>query len=127
MLRIIMTIGCALALAGCSTEANYARDEYGGIEAQSIEVPGDDNYRLVDKPQQGKLMISPSLSGTASKKLQGALPEKPFYETMVRGYLDRGGRQSCRITDGQLIVQPFWEFKYDCSPSTIQPAPSRRR
>jgi hypothetical protein len=104
--------------------------EYTGVEVKEIEIPGDDVYRIFDKPAANKMMVTSSLSSAASQGFaQGltfgavnAAPPKPRYEAAAIAWLKQTGRESCRIVDGYLIQQPQWEFKYNCVPISAAPA-----
>jgi len=105
--------------------------EYSGIEPKSFEFAGEDTYRVFDRPDVNKLMITPSLSkAMGAGALQGltfggvdamdSIGPKPMFERAALAYLASTGRQ-CRIIDGYLVVRPQWEFKYDCSIALARP------
>jgi hypothetical protein len=137
--KLLRFIALALAgplLAGCAG-ANYVVQEYGLSAVHTPHENADDRWRIFDKPEANKLMISPGL-GTAAAigtgrgltfgAARGDVP-KPLFERAVLGYLGSTGRR-CRIVDGYMVLDPQWEFKYDCSTSIApQPAgsaPARR-
>lgn len=119
-----LSVGCTIAimLGGCAG-ISYVVENYAGIEKHEVIVPGDDEYRVFDKPQQGKMMVTSSLGSAAGQgavkgltlgAMDGA-PPKPRFQKAAETYLASTGRASCRVTDGYLLVQPQWEFVYDCS------------
>jgi hypothetical protein len=123
---------------GCTSGVQYAVSEYTGVEVKQIEVPGDDTYRIFDKPAANKMMVTSSLASAASQGFaQGltfgainAAPPKPRYEAAAIAWLKETGRESCRIVDGYLIQQPQWEFKYNCVPASapaVVAAPAAKR
>ena len=129
-LRISLMILTVLALGGCAG-VNYVVHEYSGIEPKSFDVAGEDTYRVFDRPDVNKLMITPSLNkAMGAGALQGltfggvdamdSIGPKPMFEHAALAYLASTGRQ-CRIIDGYLVVRPQWEFKYDCSIALASP------
>lgn len=141
MRRVMVVVGAAMIaapLAGCGAGVNYILDEYRGTEMKSFEMPGEDTYRIFDKPHQNKLMITPSLGSAAGTGFTRGLtlgavdPEapKPVYERAALGYLESTGRR-CRALETYLLVKPQWEVKYDCSipppPVAMAEPPKRRR
>lgn len=119
----ILLIG--LALAGCSSGAQYAMREYSGVSAVPFTVEDDDVYRVFDKPAESRLMITPSIAKAAAMGAVGGATMgiadvsgiKPTYERAAVAYLASTGRH-CRIVDGYLVQRPQWEFKYDCRPTS---------
>lgn len=140
MLRFVVVVSCGLALTGCGGGVQYAMQEYTGVEVKPWDVPGEDTYRVFDKPAANKLMITPSIgkamgAGAAQGLTFGGadamdmIGPKPMFEKAALGYLANTGR-TCRIVDGYIVARPQWEFKYDCSippPAAVVAAPSRRK
>lgn len=125
----------SVLLAGCTSGMQYALSEYTGVEVKNFEVQDEDTYRVFDKPDARKLMITPSLSRAAGMGVTRGLTfgaagsdnPKPLYERAALGYLASTGR-ACRIIDGYVVETPQWEFKYDCSPPPhVATATSRQR
>lgn len=122
-MRQVVAVAVALLLCGCA-RMNYVLEEYTGISAVPFDVPGDDVYRVFDKPAASKLMITPSAAkalgmGAESGLYMGRVdttPPKALYERASLAYLASTGRPNCRIIDGDMVLKPQWEFKYDCSP-----------
>lgn len=116
-----------MTVAGCSPAMQYARSEYQGVDVQEIAVPGDDTYRVFDKPSAGKMMITSSIGFSARQTIAqgttfgtvGGFNPKPRFEAAAVAWLKGTGRETCRITDGYLLQQPQWEFKYDCGPGRL--------
>jgi hypothetical protein len=132
-------LGAALLLGGCAS-ANYVMSEYGGVPLKHFEMGDGQTYRVFDKPDANKLMITPSLdraagAGFVSGLTFGAVPTqdnlgpKPEYERASLAYLTSTGR-TCRLIDGYVVIQGQWEFKYDCSvpaPAPSAPQPRKKR
>lgn len=94
-------------------------------------------YRIFDKSDKNKLMITPSISASAGAGVAAGLsfhavdttPPKPVYERAALGYLESTGRK-CRIMDAYLLVRPQRQTKYDCSipiASVATAQPSKRK
>lgn len=118
-MRALISTVAALALAGCANYS-YATDHYGDTQMVSFEH-NDSTYRVFDKPQAGKLMITSSLGAAAG---DGALrgltfgiinnhPSEPVMHDAADAFLASTGR-ACKTDPGQLIMQPQWEFRYSC-------------
>jgi hypothetical protein len=129
-------LGAALMLSGCAS-ANYVMSEYSGVQLKHFEMAEGQTYRVFDKPEANKLMITPSLdraagAGFVSGLTFGAVPAqdnlgpKPEYERASLAYLASTGR-TCRLIDGYIVIQGQWEFKYDCSPPPAPPISAARK
>lgn len=132
-------LGAAVMLCGCAS-ANYVMSEYGGVQLKHFEMGEGQTYRIFDKPDANKLMITPSFdraagAGFVSGLTFGAVPAqdnlgpKPEYERASLAYLTSTGR-TCRLIDGYVVIQGQWEFKYDCSvqaPAPVSPAAQTRK
>lgn len=109
----------ALPLAGCAG-VNHAM-QYASTPIQRVPYEGD-VYRIYDQPEQGRLMITPSIAASGAQGLvQGATfgivdaaPNRPGFEPVVRHFLHQSGREECEIVDGFEIIRPQWEFQYSC-------------
>ena len=103
----------ALFLTGCSG-MNYAIQHYSDTTVERYTYNGQ-VFRVFDKPKEGRLMITPSLSRSA---LQGftygaAATAENTYQEASTAYLVSKGRD-CTVSDLKLIVQPQWEAFYNC-------------
>lgn len=143
-MHVLVVIAAALPLCGCGAGVSYIMDEYRGTEVKSFAVGSvddgnyEDTYRIFDKPDKNKLMITPSLGAAAGIGMArgatfgGVNPEapKPVYERAALAYLTSTGRK-CRALDTYMLVTPQWEVKYDCSipppPVAMAEPPKRRR
>lgn len=111
----------SLAILGGCAELSYAQENYGDV-AIVHHQHGQDMWRIFDKPAENRLMITSSI-GTAvgggaaqglTFGLSGAVggPQGNF-RAAAQSYLDAKG-QGCRITDGALLIEPQYEFFYEC-------------
>lgn len=124
-MRILGIAALCAALGGCAS-VNYIVKEYDGVKVVEVKMP-DDTYRVFDKPDQSKLMITSSLGSAAGQGFVkgltlGAIPTdtpKPLFEAAASQFLQESGRSSCRIIDAYLLAQPQWEVKYDCTPLVV--------
>lgn len=116
----LFAIAAICATTGC-TGLQYAADNYTGVPVQNIKH-AEKEWRIFDKPDQGRLMITPSLSDSAAdgfaSGLTLGLAGSPYlreatFRPAVEAYLSQvHGR--CAITHGDLVVKPQFEFFYDC-------------
>jgi hypothetical protein len=111
-------IATCLSLSGCAglDEAIEVSDEYAGTPVVRYDNASG-SWRISDKPNEGRLKIGPSLAGSFGAAFGRtvtftALPKNENQET-VEDWLTSTGR-SCTITDGYLLVDPQWEFRYSC-------------
>ena len=116
-----ITLGLSvLALAGCAG-MNYAIENYAKVDVQQFAYEGA-TYRIFDKPEENRLMITPSIGeafgGGAVQGLTLGLsgpmggPEGR-YQAVTQAFLAQRDA-SCKVTNGALVVQPQWEFFYEC-------------
>jgi hypothetical protein len=113
-----ITVAVSLGLGGCAgfDEAVEISDEYAATPVVEYENTGGE-WRIADKPAENRLKIGPSLARSFSAAFGGTVTfaELPRveYQTAVEGWLASSGR-TCMVTDGQLLVNPQWEFRYSC-------------
>lgn len=116
---VILALPLAL-LAGCAG-MQHAMEHYTGITPVEVVMP-DDIYRVFDKPADTRIMVTSSLGSAAG---QGALKGLMFgvvdttpplrrFQAAAERYLKDRGRGGCAITQGYLLVQPQFEFRYRC-------------
>jgi hypothetical protein len=110
-----------LLLGGCAG-MSYALEHYSGVEVIGVEMP-DDTYRVFDKPAENRMMVTSSVAAALGQGAGRGLtlgaanttPPKPRFQAAAEKHLADTGR-TCRITDGYLIIEPQFEFRYDCTP-----------
>jgi hypothetical protein len=120
----IMLLVTAGLVSGCAN-VSYVMDHYRGVDIQQVETRYD-TFRVFDKPSDGRLMITSSLStafgqgiaGGLSMNLTVAAAPKPVYQEAAEKFLYERGRD-CRIQDGYLVLQAQWEFLYECRGAPI--------
>lgn len=119
-MRAILLLAVVLALGGCAN-FEYANEQYGSTPHQMFEFNGS-TYRVFDNKAQNKLMITPTLGASAGDGfvrgftfgLYNPHPSEPVYHEAVAAYLTSTGR-ACTFGQGQLIMQPQWEYRYQCT------------
>lgn len=119
MKKLLIAAIC-LPLAGCAG-ASYVMDEYKGIDPVDVKMP-DDTYRIFDKPNAQKVMITPSMETAveigAMRGLTWGIGDfdvpKPRFEAAVSKFLSEAGRK-CEIKDGYKVLDIQWEFRYSCA------------
>jgi hypothetical protein len=111
-------IAAYVSLSGCTgfDEAVEISDQYAGTPVVRYDNAGG-SWRISDKPREGRLKIGPSLAGSFSaafgRTVTFTAPPKDEYQDTVEGWLTSTGR-NCTVTEGYLLVDPQWEFKYSC-------------
>ena len=107
-------------LAACSG-VSYAMQEYGEVDVERFSY-GDDTWRIFHRPDERKLMITPSLGRSAASGAASGLtlglgggPTGPFgaYRAAAQSYVAMVGA-GCAITDGGLVMTSQYEFYYSC-------------
>lgn len=110
-----------LSVSACSG-AGYAIENYAGVDVTRIEANGK-IWRIFDKPNEKRLMITPSLGRAASVgAVQGATlgmsdggkSSMNEFETVADAYI-KSRNPSCEVTRGALVINPQYEFFYECS------------
>jgi hypothetical protein len=94
--------------------------EYSDVMVMSF-MDDKGGWRFFDKPAEGRLMITPSLSRAAGEGAVTGLTlviadtdiPKSEYQAAVESWLKQSGRD-CTVTDGYKLIRPQWEFKYNC-------------
>jgi hypothetical protein len=111
-------------LSGCAGISSAL--EYTDVDVQRAES-ADYNWRIFDKPTEGRMMITPTfgvaattgfLSGLTLGAADTDLP-KSQYQAGVEAWLEKTGRK-CAVTDGYKLIRPQWEFKYTCQTQEIR-------
>ena len=113
-------IVAVIGLSGCAG-INYAIENYSDVDVKQFSYQ-ETTFRIFDKPEENRLMITPNLGDTiGGSAVQGLTlglsgpmggPEGSF-QAVTQAYLDQQGN-GCKVTNGALVVQPQWEFFYEC-------------
>lgn len=107
---------CAMiVLAGCSG-MKYAMDNYNNVPV--VDYRGDqsgNDFRIFDKPNEKRLMITMSLGGAMIGGAMGSAGTTPevIYEQAAIRWLKLQGRE-CTATRTFLVVEPQYEVQYEC-------------
>jgi len=108
----------AAALAGCAgvdKALEYERKVY------VVSMPEGD-YRIFEHPKRDRLMTTPSLDrvlgqsvlNSATLGMATNMNHEARQEAAARKYLDTTGRAHCTITRGYLLIEPQYEFLFEC-------------
>lgn len=113
-------LAVAAVVGGCSG-VGYIVTAYSSVTPQDVTTAYD-TFSVFDKPSEGRMMVTSSVGAAFGNGVVGGLtlnstnahPPKPIFQEAAEQFLARSGRQ-CKITDGYVLVNPQWEFKYDCA------------
>lgn len=112
--------GC-MALSGCITSSAIKRAmEYDAL-VHRVET-GQGKYRIFERPGEDVIMTTPSLDRVvgdgvvkgATLGIRDVSPTEQTHRQAARDYLDRTGREDCRIVSGSLLMDPQYEFRFGC-------------
>lgn len=118
-MRNLMVLA-VLGVSACGG-LNYAMTNYSGVETVHFANNGK-TYRVFDKPEEGRLMITPTIADAAAAgAIQGATlgisgnPLGPQGEFRIAAdAFVKSKNKSCTVTDGALVVSTQYEFFYTC-------------
>jgi hypothetical protein len=119
----------ALAAGACATE-NHFNSVYAVVPPYRL-VAGEETYRIYDRPDLQRLVISPDLEAAAMAHVVDHLPfnlanfsgsRSPgsAYFYPLQQYFVRTGRR-CELINGYVLMTPQWEFAYQCQPGGPEP------
>lgn len=119
-LMLLVAIG-----GGCANGMNYLIDQYGTMPPQIVSTKVD-QWWIFDKPNEGKILVQRNPGSAAAQGFTGGLfgnpaaaaAPKPYYQEAAEAFFAQGDRR-CRIKDGYLVMEPSWEFTYECDPAPI--------
>jgi hypothetical protein len=118
--RTVIAIGIVLALSGCGAILEGVQSS-NAPPVSKFEVKDLDTFRIIDDPQEGKLIISRGPMALTSAALTTILsfgnvnpdsPE-PIMESAAASYLKSTGRD-CSVAGGRELTRMQWEFRYQC-------------
>tara|TARA_R110000751_G_scaffold146094_9_gene250032 strand:- start:32207 stop:32623 length:417 start_codon:yes stop_codon:yes gene_type:complete len=121
ILSVTLAAGIAVSLAGCTTTKALNRALQYPQKPTSV-VMQDDTYRVFEIASEKTLMTTTSfgkaISGGAARGAtlglaQTFTPEQ-LHQAAAQQYLVETGREECTITSGYLLLQPQYEFTYQC-------------
>lgn len=121
-MKAILVVAVCAVLAGCASVNRAMSYNY----TPTPVAMEDDTYRVFDHPSENVIMTTTSI-GTAMG--QGAVRGATFglapvrtpeqrHEAAARKHLDETGRSECRIISGYLLMEPQYEFRYECAASS---------
>lgn len=124
-MKAILTPLLVAVLGGCAGQS-YILDNYSATAMPDTVSTPADNWWIFDKPTEGKMLVQRNPGSAAAQGFFGGLmlnptvtaAPKPLYEQAAQAFLAKTGR-SCTIKDGYLIIEPSWEFKYECTGAAI--------
>ena len=110
----LVALSALVLLAGCSG-LNYAVQNYGDVDSKAHYYNGQ-KFSIFDKPDVGRLMVTPSAGQAFLQGLTFGLAATPemTMQNAAQSYLDQTGRK-CTVGDPKLIVDPQYEVFYVCS------------
>lgn len=109
-----------LMVSACSG-MGYAIENYSGVDVQRIQVNGE-SWRIFDKPNEDRLMITPSIGRAASAgAVQGATfgisdggkDTMTEFEAAANAYI-KSRNSKCEVSKGALVINTQYEFFYEC-------------
>jgi hypothetical protein len=126
---LVVAVGLG-SCAGTATVVNYMVEHYNPVILSHVKRP-DDTYRVLEHSRLNRIMVTTSIGAAAGAGVSRGLtfgavsgvPAKPMFEAAARDYLDRTTRRHCEITDGYVLVDPQWEFKFACKGSKLEKEP----
>lgn len=113
MKKLPLAAALTLSVAGC-TGLQYAMDNYQGVPIVQQKY-ANQVFRVFDKPEENRLMITPSIGKSAVQGATWGAAATPeiFFQNAAQAFLDQSGRK-CTAGDPKLIVQPQYEIFYTC-------------
>lgn len=102
-----------LAVGGCAG-MDYAMTHYTGVEVTKFTYK-EQVFRVHDKPEENRLMITPSIGNSAAAGATFGLASTPetIFLAASAAYLKSDGRR-CKPDTIALIVSPQFEVMYSC-------------
>lgn len=110
-------------MTGCGN-FGYIIKTYDSTATRSEFDYQDETYRIFDRKDLSKVMITPSLGASA---LHGAARGATFggvniddnqtlFTNVTTAYLAKDrSTQLCKVLEGKLLITPQWEFVYLCT------------
>ncbi|MBM1817424.1 hypothetical protein JQW73_21410 [Sulfitobacter pseudonitzschiae] len=120
-MKILAVLTAACVISGCTGETEFYTKDYSTVLPQEIQHNGR-MWRIFDKPQEGRLMISPSAraaagAGIATGLTLGLIPspndKASTFKPAVDAYLSQKS-ENCGVTFSRLLIKPYYEFSYSC-------------
>lgn len=126
MFRVVQTqtmLAMLVLLTGCISSSSLSRAMSYPAKSTSVQIGGD-TYRVFEHAKDKTLMTAPTIAASAGMGMaSGATlglasvssmnPEQK-HEAAALQYLANTGRPNCTITKGYLLMDPQYEFTYEC-------------
>ena len=115
----ISLIVLATTLSGCAG-LSYAVKNYSGVDVTSFDFGGV-GWRVFEKRNEGRLMITPSLGRAMSGGMKNGfafnfsneIDSENRFRNAAKAFIEEK-HGLCRITSGKVVVQPQYEYFYEC-------------
>jgi hypothetical protein len=124
----IASIAIASFLGGCAP--SYIGTGYATVPLQVV-VSKQGVFEILDRPELGRVAISPTPDRATGRvdvdaylhmvldRLPAATnsyssPGSTYFGPLMQYFAQTG--RSCRLIRGQPLIEPQWEFVYDCAP-----------
>lgn len=121
MKGLLLVLG--ILMTGCGN-LGYVIKTYDQTCIRSDFEFEDRTYRMFDRKDLHKVMITPSIGtamahGAATGATFGGVnidEHNPVYEKATKEYLKKEfpGEQ-CEVFNGRMVLDPQWEFEYKCN------------
>lgn len=120
MKPIVLALIATATLTACAG-VGTVMERYGSVKAVAFQHGGS-TWRVYDKPEEGRLMLTPSIGDSAAAgAIQGAtfgMADNPLgpnkrYSDAATAWIAQHG-ESCRLTAGRVLLHPQFEFDYSC-------------
>jgi len=119
-----LLLGCGFLATVCV--GHYASSVYASVPLQIVDFGGE-RYEILDRPDVGRLTITPCACGRHLAELGDRLlayanlpsesarrPGSSYFGALM-AYFAQTNR-ACRILRGNPLLKPQWEFVYSCAP-----------
>lgn len=119
MRKISLALCAFVLLSACSDGFKYTVATYKDVEGKDYAILGE-TWRIFDKPDAGKMMITSSIENAAKAGAQRGLTyglarkrwtTDPEFRPAATAYISQKG---CQITSGRLLVWTQFEYDYTC-------------
>ncbi|MBD9635974.1 hypothetical protein IB277_06655 [Ensifer sp. ENS07] len=124
MRKSLIVILAVAPLAACTSTSGVGRAMSYPASYTTVAM-SDDTYRVFEHRTDKTLMTAPSIGkSTAIGVAKGAtlglastasMSPEQRHRAAAQQYLAQSGRANCRITGGHLVLEPQYEFTYECA------------
>ncbi|MDW9877319.1 hypothetical protein GOA90_08690 [Sinorhizobium meliloti] len=124
---LIAVVLAAASLVACSSTSGVGRAMSYPATSTTVAM-ADDTYRVFEHRSDKTLMTAPSIGKSAAMGVaKGAtlgltstasMSPQQRHQAAAQQYLAQTGRSNCKITGGNLVLEPQYEFTYECGSAT---------